>query len=53
MSMTIAVALLVCLVGAVFALIPGRGQQLGAYAFAVGLFWVLASVGGHPLHFAP
>jgi hypothetical protein len=51
--MTIAVALLVCIVGALLALIPNRASHLGELAFAVGLFWVLAATGGHVAHFGP
>lgn len=53
MSMSIAIALLVCLVGAVVHLIPNRGSTLGLYAFAVGLFWCLAAVAGHVVRFGP
>jgi hypothetical protein len=53
MSLTIAVSLLVCVVGAVVALVPSKLQPLGLYAFAVGLWWVLASVAGHVVRIGP
>jgi hypothetical protein len=55
MSMSIAVALLVCIVGALVALISKDGdrKRLGGYAFWVGLFWVLYAVNGHVWRFGP
>jgi hypothetical protein len=55
--MSIAVALLVCLAGAVVVICssppPQRYRDLGLYAYAVGLFWVLASVSQHVVRFGP
>jgi uncharacterized membrane protein len=51
MSIVIGVALVVCLLGAVVYLVPNKaGQpnrfsQLGLYAWAVGLWWVLDAIG--------
>jgi hypothetical protein len=48
--MTMTAALLVCVVGGVLAIIPNRAQQLGVWAFGVGLWWVLSAVAGHVVH---
>lgn len=56
--MTILVPLAVCLVGAVVHLLssgsaaPGRARfaTLGAYAFAVGLWWTLGEAAHHVIH---
>lgn len=48
--MSITIALLVCLVGAIVHLLSTRGATLGAYAFAVGLWWTLASVAHDSVH---
>jgi hypothetical protein len=51
MTFIIAIALLVCLLGAVLALIPNRGSTLGLIMFGVGLFYVLGAMRGHDVHF--
>jgi hypothetical protein len=53
MSLSIAIALLVCIVGAILNLIPNRASTLGGYAFLVGLWWVLYSCARHVWHVAP
>lgn len=61
MNFSIAVALLVCILGLVIAIMPGRPSpvplnrfaRLGEIAFAVGLFFVLQAVATHVLHLGP
>jgi Na+/phosphate symporter len=45
--MTIGIALLVCIIGAVIHLISanGRAAELGRLAFGIGLFFVLSGAG--------
>jgi hypothetical protein len=48
--MTIAVPLLVCIIGGVVHLTVPKFATLGAWAFGVGLWWTLATVAGHSVH---
>jgi hypothetical protein len=51
--MSIFIALLVCLIGAVVHLTSPKLSQLGLWAFGVGLWWTLAQVAHQVLHLGP
>jgi len=51
--MTIAIPLLVCIVGGIVHVTSAKLAQLGAWAFGVGLWWTLAEASRHLVHLGP
>ena len=50
MHATILVALIVCIAGGIAHVATTKLSTLGLWAFAIGLYWTLAAVGGSALH---